>query len=573
MITGVPPGTEISDPVLFLLNIDPLRPSPPRSILIHSDSFNDRNVEFDDDKEVFVSWEPSEDFESGIAGYFVSTFDPYDPATDPEEAFFVENPDTSIRMVLDGIGTKKIYVWAIDKAGNPSIPANSVTKIDIEEVTFSEFSPGDHVWVNTRMPVCSVLIDDLEGSGVSAKDLEYSVSITNILEYTAWQPTSIGRNAEQIRMSVKTTFENGKNNYIRFRAKDVVGNGWTYSQDYNVWVDEERPSFVNFRPFETEYQNGNNVVVSIDITDTHSVREGSGIKLDTIDYRLSTRGIGLYGDWMEAPITSIDENGVVHLEMELRFQEGVDNNIQFRCYDNVGNFATSKDYKIMVNSAPLVDAFLSAPRNGHVFTASEKILFDASDTRDPDGDELTYQWFSDINGFLSGSQSFYRSLNPGVHRITLVVNDPAHSVVTDFEVKVLEEMQIDPEMIDTDGDGIYDDWEIMYGLDPNRPDSFIDADKDKFTNLQEFQNRTDPTRSVSHPPYPDGTDPKDPTDVDYSTKQYQSITLALGAVSLLIVFLLIVLAFSKSRTYRVEREEEKELEVDEKEYRKALERN
>jgi len=570
-ITDVPSGTDVSDPVVFYLNIDPYRPTPPKEVLIHADSFDDRNTEYDDDNEVFVTWEPAEDFESGIAGYYVATFDPFLDEGDGQAAF-VESPDTSAKITFDDMGTRKVWVWSMDKAGNPSVPSYALTKIDATEVTFSEFSPGNQVWVNTHTPVCSVLVDDTGGSGVSAKDLQYQVSQTNTLEYGAWQSTPGGRNAEQIRLSVKALFANGKNNYIRFRAKDVAGNGWTYSKDYNVWVDEERPSFVNFRPYEVEYQNGVDVVVSVDVTDIHSSREGSGIRLDTVEYRVSTQGRALFGDWVSAPISSVNDRGVVHVEMELTFREGTENYIQFRCYDDVGNFATSKEFNIKVNSVPDVHAFMGEPSNGHTYTTSEKILFDASKTSDPDGDDLDFMWYSDINGFLSGSDSFFRSLSPGVHEITLVVNDPAHSVVRTFEIEVLEEMQIDPAEIDTDGDGIYDEWEIRYGLDPNRPDSFIDADKDKFTNLQEFQNGTDPVRSVSHPPYPDYVELKDPTAVDDREEQYRSVTLALVLVSVLVMLVLILLAYSKYRSFALERDEERELERDEAEYREVLEK-
>ena len=46
---------------------------------------------------------------------------------------------------------------------------------------------------------------------------------------------------------------------------------------------------------------------------------------------------------------------------------------------------------------------------------------------------------------------------------------------------------------DTDGDGMPDWWEILYGLDLSNPaDAGQDADGDWFTNLQEFQVGTDP---------------------------------------------------------------------------------
>lgn len=45
---------------------------------------------------------------------------------------------------------------------------------------------------------------------------------------------------------------------------------------------------------------------------------------------------------------------------------------------------------------------------------------------------------------------------------------------------------------DTDGDGMTDDWEIYYGLDPYRDDSQEDPDGDGLTNLEEFLRGTDP---------------------------------------------------------------------------------
>ncbi len=54
--------------------------------------------------------------------------------------------------------------------------------------------------------------------------------------------------------------------------------------------------------------------------------------------------------------------------------------------------------------------------------------------------------------------------------------------------------------VDTDMDGMPDDWEKKYSLDPNNPaDAHDDADKDGFTNLEEFLAGTDPADPKSHP--------------------------------------------------------------------------
>ena len=72
----------------------------------------------------------------------------------------------------------------------------------------------------------------------------------------------------------------------------------------------------------------------------------------------------------------------------------------------------------------------------------------------------------------------------------------------DCGVRQPEEVKVE---VDTDGDGLFDEWEKKYGLNPNDPgDADGDLDGDGFTNLEERDAGTDPSDPASHPDQPIG---------------------------------------------------------------------
>ncbi len=71
------------------------------------------------------------------------------------------------------------------------------------------------------------------------------------------------------------------------------------------------------------------------------------------------------------------------------------------------------------------------------------------------------------------------------------------SIATEKVVDQSEPVQTNT---DKDEDGIPDEWELKYGLDPDNPkDAGMDNDKDSFSNLDEYIHATDPNDKESFP--------------------------------------------------------------------------
>lgn len=69
------------------------------------------------------------------------------------------------------------------------------------------------------------------------------------------------------------------------------------------------------------------------------------------------------------------------------------------------------------------------------------------------------------------------------------------------EVGGYPELTYNPEKVpvDTDGDGMPDDWERQYKLDPKNPaDGAIDSDGDVYTNVEEYLNGTNPQEKINY---------------------------------------------------------------------------
>ena len=76
---------------------------------------------------------------------------------------------------------------------------------------------------------------------------------------------------------------------------------------------------------------------------------------------------------------------------------------------------------------------------------------------------------------------------------------------------------------DSDNDGMPDEWETRYGLDPKDPsDGNKDVDRDGYTNIEEFLNSTDPKGRTDRTGRPGGAQPAQPN--HGSARPFRSFT-------------------------------------------------
>lgn len=79
-------------------------------------------------------------------------------------------------------------------------------------------------------------------------------------------------------------------------------------------------------------------------------------------------------------------------------------------------------------------------------------------------------------------------------------------------------------VLDTDADGLTDEYEKAHGLDPNVADADTDKDGDGFSNKEEFAAKTNPADASSHPDYIDYAELSAPLKQEFSTLQFDRVT-------------------------------------------------
>ena len=588
---------------IFYVNLDFEGPEAPTNLRFHADGPDDPENRWDDDTEVWITWDPAYDTQQGVAGYYVDV----SGETRAIQSFFITE-GTSMNLTLPDNGTYTVTVYAVDDSDNVGRAVSTSIIIDMGEIFITDPFPTYHSgkwFMDTEVEVSFSIMDQVfsdHGPRLDLSTLQYkvtsemteaardSIEWQDIRGYRVLSEEKIG-GFVKYTLSTLVNVKESKDNYVWFRVEDEVGNvGQTVTYDLEAaieeaqvyvdgqinWTEEEKTQYlkeqtemarekanstnpariwVDMTPItfssatpSSDPLDDNRVTATIQVNDM-----GSWVDVSTIQYSVSRNGISNYGGWINID-PDVDSSTILARTVQpLLFEPGSTNYIRWRAKDVAGNgYTVSDDYAIIIKAEPVNNppvAVISAPSMNDVFDTRETITFDAQDSSDPDLDDLQFSWVLGNRTVLSTLPTFEvaaADMGPGPHVISLYVTDGQRTVTSSISIYI----KMHPDEVDTDGDGIPD------GADQ-------DDDNDGLTDVQEELMGTNPRlRDTDLDGKSDSLDPKplNPLVVEENKDEgkvsyYTVLTLfiVLAVLILLIGSLLVLRRRSSMEKDRIER--------------------
>lgn len=226
--------------------------------------------------------------------------------------------------------------------------------IDVTPPTLEVTGPEEAVWLGNDRVECSVIVRDTGGAGVAGLSIKYIKSVKGIgyfeSPYSVDSFTRIDNDTYEGVSVIK--LDPGTDNWVKFEAKDRVGNGPTESLPINIWVDADPPYAVDPSPLHTETSIYGVVNCSITFRDTNpgsTLVNHTGLDPSSIRYAYRTTS-GEFSEWLEPDgFTEIMEGSYrawAHQEFP---DEGVYNFIKWRALDLIGNEFITQGYRVNVD--------------------------------------------------------------------------------------------------------------------------------------------------------------------------------------------------------------------------------
>lgn len=239
--------------------------------------------------------------------------------------------------------------------------------IDADRVVFSDFVPMANTWQTSTEVIAGVTVTDYGGALVNATSLLYSISINNGTSWVDWGYVTGIEDAMRIEAKHNIIFSEGRNNLIKWRASDTVGNGPVETGPRRILVDTEEVSFNYAYPSFVEESETEEVQVGITIFD-----KISGVNASSIECSYTVDRGKTWSAW--ASVSGFKNGPEVNVYVNITFANGTDNMVKWRAKDIAGNGPTeSLRYSISVDiwkptKNPVV--FLIFPENGSIMPKS-----------------------------------------------------------------------------------------------------------------------------------------------------------------------------------------------------------
>jgi hypothetical protein len=302
---------------------------------------------------------------------------------------------------------------------------NITVGVDLHGVLFKDFSPVG--WANTSEVEVSITVEDIGGSGVNGSSIQYSYSTDGLFSFTDWMSVGPFDDGQSLEAFLVYSGEEGKDNIIRFRGRDMAGNEVISSSTYEVWIDSTSPNVTIKHPSLEEivdpsngtirtmvYENGS----GLDVIDHILIDESTGERIDI------TKDVEMLGDGWHSLTARYEPSGGPWYTYEVRSR------------DIAGNTEGLVAVRFKVNEAPT--ARITSPVGDGKYLVGTEIFFNSS-ISDPDDDDVDIVWILDGSLTFTNVTHFHNdSIEAGNHTIRLTVNDPYYQSSHEIQFQILE---------------------------------------------------------------------------------------------------------------------------------------